>query len=65
MTEEENEDYNYVKNKMKNEGFDYCFRCYSDFKEVNDDKFHELRNNYINSANLLEDYINNKCDEEF
>ena len=28
------EDFNYVECKMSDEGFDYCFRGYSDFKEI-------------------------------
>jgi len=62
MTEEEIEDCRYIKSKMENEGFDYCFRHYSNFKEIKDDEFHELRRQYIESSELLEDYINNKCD---
>lgn len=63
MTEEEREDWKYVQSKMEYEGFDYCFRHYSSFKEINDEEFHKLRNKYIEISELLEDYINNKCDE--
>ena len=54
------ENMEYVQHKMDNEGFDYCFRSYSKFKDVNDPIFHELRQNYIDAANLLENYINEK-----
>lgn len=37
-----------VKHKISWEGFDYCFRYYSDFEEVKDEKFHELRKGYLN-----------------
>ena len=63
MNEEEKEDWKYVQSKMNNEGFDYCWRCYSNFNEIKNDEFHELRRQYIKSSELLENYINNKCDE--
>lgn len=64
MTPEENEDWLYLKSKMDNEGFHYCFVHYSRFEEIKDKKFHELKNLYINTAKELEDYINNKCKED-
>lgn len=63
MTAEEHEDWLYLKSKMKNEGIHYCFIHYSDFSELKDEKFHHLRNLYINTAKELESYINIKCDE--
>jgi hypothetical protein len=54
------EDYKYVLNKMRNEGFHYCFTSYSNFEEIDDDKFHELRLKYIKISNELENYIKNK-----
>lgn len=65
MTPEELEDWKMVQNKMNNEGFHYCFESYSRFEEIKDGKFHELRLNYLNSAKLLEDYINEKCDNDY
>lgn len=46
-----------VRYKIENEGFDYAFRHYSEFKEVNDPKFHKLRLAYVEAANDLDDYI--------
>ena len=46
-----------VRAAVENEGFDYCFRNYSDFKEVKDKKFHELREAYVKAADALQDYI--------
>lgn len=63
MTHEEFENWEYVQNKMENEGFHYCFKHYSRFEEIKDKKFHELRENYLKSSKLLEDYINNKVIE--
>ena len=64
MKSEELEDWFYLKSKMDNEGFHYCFVHYSRFEEIKDEKFHELRNLYIKTAKELEDYINNKCKED-
>lgn len=63
MTIEELENWEFVQNKMEHEGFHYCFKHYSRFDEIKDEKFHELRKNYLESAKLLEDYINNKIEE--
>ena len=56
--EESLERFSYVRAKMQNESFDYCFRSYSNFEEVEDPVFHELRKDYIESANSLENYVN-------
>ena len=53
------EDYNFLISKMENEGFDYCFKSYSDWKEISDIKFHILRNKYLESMQNLKDYIQN------
>lgn len=54
------EEFEYVRIKISDEGFDYCFRHYSSFKEVDDEKFHQLRKAYIEIANELESYVENK-----
>lgn len=55
------EDFYYVRCKMDDEGFHYCFKHYSTFPEINDDEFHKLRKNYLESAKKLEDYVNEKA----
>ncbi len=57
------ENFEYLISKMKNEGFHYCFKHYSSFKEVDDIKFHELRIKYLNAADELENYINSRYEE--
>ena len=47
----------YVAGCMEWEGFDYCFRSYSHFEEVEDTEFHRLRAAYVNAANELEEYM--------
>ena len=47
--------------RIGSDGFDYCFRDYSDFEEVKDKKFHELRVAYEKSAQKLEGYLKKEC----
>jgi hypothetical protein len=51
------EDANYVLSKIENEGFDYCFIDYSDFKEIDDEEFHRLREAYVKAHTELEAYL--------
>jgi len=37
------EDFEMVRYRMEEEGFHYCFKHYSSFKEIKDQKFHEIR----------------------
>lgn len=60
VPENTKEDWEYVQNKIDNEGFDYCFRHYSDFEDIKDKGFHLWREAYIRSAESLEKYINDK-----
>ena len=48
----------YVRSTINNEGFDYCFRCYSNFEDIKDEKFHELRKAYLKAAKELEKHVN-------
>jgi hypothetical protein len=57
------ENLEHLKSKMRNEGFHYCFKHYSTFKEIDDVKFHELRIKYLRSADDLENYINSSYEE--
>lgn len=47
---------------VDNEGFDYCFRNYSSFQDIKDEKFHELREAYKKAADELENYITKNLD---
>jgi hypothetical protein len=49
-----------VRYRMENEGFHYCFKNYSSFKEVQDEKFHELRRKYLEISQELEEYVHSK-----
>ena len=55
MTEEELE---YVNLVVNNEGFDYAFMNYTDFKDrIKDKEFHKLRKKYIKAQKELAIYI--------
>lgn len=60
--EDELENFENVKYRIKNEGFHYCFKHYSNFEEINDNRFHELRKQYIEASNLLEGYVDEKIE---
>jgi len=47
----------YVTDTVDQEGFDYAFTGYSEFKEVKDEKFHELRRDYLKAADELASYL--------
>ena len=58
MTEKEKENWESLKYRIEEEGIHYCFNDYSDFKEIKDKNFHELRKAYLKSAKELEAYVN-------
>ena len=60
---EQLDNFQYVRAKMRDEGFDYCFRHYSSFEEVEDDKFHSLRESYVKIAEELEEYVESKINQ--
>ena len=46
-----------VLSQVVNDGLHYAMDDYSEWKEVEDKKFHELREAYLKVANELTDYI--------
>jgi len=60
MTDEEKKE---VWWRCGEDGFDYAFRNYSDFSEVKDTRFHELREAYIKAAQELAAYVECDLDE--
>ena len=57
------EEFQNVRYRMDAEGFNYCFESYSSFEEIEDDKFHDLRNEYLRVSKELENYVKNKIHE--
>jgi hypothetical protein len=62
MTEEELENWESVKYRMKEEGIEYCFKHYSTFKEIEDEEFHKLRLELLNTMEKIHDYVSNKIE---
>lgn len=48
---------NYVLAVVENEGFDYAFNHYSDFEEIKDEEFHQLRKNFLEARQKLAQFI--------
>ena len=61
----EQEKWSLVFYRMNNEGFHYCFTRYSTFPEIEDERFHELREEYIKISEKLEEYVTIKVGEEY
>jgi hypothetical protein len=49
---------------MREEGFHYCFAHYSRWPEIKDEKFHQLREAYLQAAKELEEYVLEKVKED-
>lgn len=54
LTEDEIDD---LLSKVDNEGFDYCFTSYSNWKELKDTEIYPLIQNYQNAYKKLEKYL--------
>jgi hypothetical protein len=62
MTEEELKDWQMVQYRMDNEGIEYCFKSYSSFEEIKDDKFHKLRLKLLEDMKKIRQYVANKIE---
>ena len=60
--EDELENWQRVQYRMDEEGIGYCFEGYSDWKEIKDEKFHELRLGFLTSMKDLREYVNNQVE---
>ena len=60
---EELENWENVRYRMKAEGIEYCFRHYSDFREIEDNKFHLLRILLVESMEKMETLVNDRIDK--
>lgn len=58
------EDKDYIKRKIENEGFHYCFVSYSRFEDIEDEEFHRLRLNYLDAIEKIKNYINEENKDE-
>ena len=60
--EEEHENWEMVRYRMDNEGLEYCFKHYSSFEEIEDEKFHKLRNELLEKMKEIRVYVEEKLD---
>lgn len=63
MSKESLEDFKYIKARIKQEGFHYCFVHYSDFEDINDAEFHKKRVDCLKAMSDLTNYINDKIEK--
>lgn len=61
--EQEREDYEMVRYRIESEGMEYCFKHYSTFEEIEDEEFHKLREEFLESSTKLREYVENKLNE--
>ena len=57
MTEEEFENWQAVSYRMDNEGIDYWFEHYTSFEEIEDEEFHKLRMEFLESMKIIREYV--------
>ena len=62
MTEEEFDNWKAVDYRMREEGIDYCFEHYISFKEIEDEKFHKLRLEFLDSMKKIREYVKDKIE---
>jgi len=48
----------YIRETVECEGFDYAFVHYTDFKEIEDEKFHQLREAFLAARSELVSHLN-------
>jgi hypothetical protein len=63
MTHDELENWERVRYRMDEEGFDYCFESYSRWDEIKDEEFHRLRLGFLQYMKELREYIDSKVEE--
>lgn len=56
--------FNEVDYRMDSEGIDYCLDGYSDWREIDDPVFHQLRLNYLAAKAAIVSYVKTKTDGE-
>lgn len=61
--EEDLDNFRSVKYRMDNEGLEYCFKHYSSFEEIEDEEFHKLRKELLDSIEKIRNYVDNKVED--
>jgi hypothetical protein len=60
--EDKLENFKAVQYRMGDKGMDYCFEHYSSFEEIEDEEFHKLRNEFLDSMKKIRSYVENKIE---
>jgi len=60
--EEELDNFRAVQYRMGEEGIGYCFESYSSFEEIEDEEFHKLRQEFLDSMKKIREYVDNKVE---
>jgi len=60
--EEDLDNFRSVQYRMDNEGIGYCFEHYSLFEEIEDEEFHKLRLEFLDSIKKIREYVDNKVE---
>jgi hypothetical protein len=61
--EDDLDNFKAVQYRMDNEGIDYCFDGYSNWDEIEDEEFHKLRLEFLESMKNIRSYVENKVEE--
>ena len=56
--------FNEIDYRIEDEGVDYALDGYSDWSEVNDPMFHQMRLNYLTAKAAIVAYVKSKTDDE-
>ena len=51
------------KYRIREEGIDYCFESYSNWEEIEDETFHNLRKRFLSAMNDIIGYVDDKVKE--
>lgn len=60
--EEQLELFENVKYRIREEGFYYCFKHYSNWEEIEDKEFHKLRKQFLAVADKMESHVNSSIE---
>jgi hypothetical protein len=60
--EEDLDNFKAVKYRMNSEGIDYCFNGYSNWDDIEDEEFHKLRLEFLDSMKKIHEYVYNKVE---
>ena len=60
--EEDLDNFRSVQYRMDNEGIGYCFEHYSSFEEIEDEEFHKLRLEFLDSMKKIREYVKDKIE---